>query len=56
MLEILNLLKEYNAASSKVVCLLHKRNTQNLKYQYFADYIGFFIPDRFVFGYGMDYN
>ena len=26
MLEILNLLKEYKAASYKVVCLLHKKN------------------------------
>ena len=56
MKEILNILKEYKACSSRVACLLHKRNVENMKYNYFCDYIGFNIPNRFVLGYGMDYN
>ena len=34
----------------------HKKNPENLKYKFYADYIGFFIPDKFVIGYGLDYN
>ena len=34
----------------------HKKNVKNLKYNFKAKYTGFYIPDLFVFGYGMDYN
>ena len=36
--------------------LLHKRNLSNLKYNYHAKYTGFTVPNKFVIGYGMDYN
>ena len=44
------------AASSKVAVLFHKRNPKNLYYNYFADFIGFIIPNKFAIGFGMDYN
>ena len=34
----------------------HKKTQKNVSLGYFADYIGFFIPDKFVIGYGMDFN
>ena len=34
----------------------HKKTSKNIALNYFADYIGFFIPDKFVIGYGMDFN
>jgi hypoxanthine phosphoribosyltransferase len=40
----------------KVCILLHKRNLLNIEYNYFPDYIGFCIPNKFVIGYGMDLN
>ena len=43
-------------ASLKVATLFHKKNPNNVKYSYFADFVGFLIPDVFVIGYGMDYN
>jgi hypoxanthine phosphoribosyltransferase len=43
-------------ASLKYAIIFHKKNPKNLEYNFYADYIGFLIPDVFVFGYGMDYN
>lgn len=43
-------------ASLKYAIAFHKKNHKNIHNNFFADYIGFFIPDVFVFGYGMDYN
>ena len=41
----------------KVCVLLHKKNSDNqINYGYKADYIGFWCPDSFIIGYGMDYN
>ena len=51
-----SVLQAYNPASLKVSTLFHKKNLNNLKHNYFADYIGFVIPDVFVIGFGMDYN
>ena len=31
-------------------------NEENLKFNYLPDYIGFFCPNKFIVGYGMDYN
>lgn len=41
-------------ASLKVASLLHK--PQAMKYHLDIDYLGFSIPDKFVVGYGLDYN
>ena len=48
------LFKERNAASIRTCTLLDKpdRRVVDLK----VDYTGFIIPDRFVVGYGMDYD
>ncbi|OYD06350.1 hypoxanthine phosphoribosyltransferase [Paludifilum halophilum] len=50
---LLELLRQRNAASTKVVTLLDKpnRRTTGLK----PDYSGFTVPDAFVVGYGLDY-
>jgi hypoxanthine phosphoribosyltransferase len=50
---LLDLLRQRNAASIKVVTLLDKphRRTVNLT----PDYCGFTVPDAFVVGYGLDY-
>ena len=42
--------------SLKVAIAFHKKVAVNLHYGYFADYIGFLIPDFFIIGFGMDYN
>ena len=56
MAHMLNKTLEFGAASVKVCVLLHKKNPKNLAHNYFADYIGFLVPCRFVLGYGMDFN
>ncbi|HEX2535131.1 MAG TPA: hypoxanthine phosphoribosyltransferase, partial [Chitinophagaceae bacterium] len=40
--------------SLKIAALLHKPDAQ--KYQLGIDYLGFSIPDKFVVGYGLDYD
>lgn len=47
-------LKEAGAASIKLASLLVKPTS--LQFDVSIDYIGFEIPDKFVVGYGMDYN
>jgi len=44
----------HNPNSIKVVTLLDKVDRREIDIQ--ADYIGFNIPDKFVFGYGLDYG
>lgn len=41
-------------ASLKIACMLTKPDA--LQYAVTADYIGFAIPDKFVVGYGLDYD
>ncbi|GGE21716.1 hypoxanthine phosphoribosyltransferase [Marinithermofilum abyssi] len=50
---LLDLLRQRNAASVKVVTMLDKptRRTTGLK----PDYCGFTVPNEFVVGYGLDY-
>jgi hypoxanthine-guanine phosphoribosyltransferase len=36
--------------------LLHKKNPVNLQFNFYPDFIGFFIPLRFIIGYGLDNN
>ena len=47
---------DLGAASVETCVLLHKKNPKNKKFGYYCDYIGFFIPDHFIVGYGLDYN
>lgn len=42
------------AGSIKTVCLLDKPSRREVDMK--ADYVGFEIPDKFVVGYGLDYN
>ncbi|HZH66389.1 MAG TPA: hypoxanthine phosphoribosyltransferase [Flavisolibacter sp.] len=41
-------------ASFKIVTLLHK--AEATKFPLTVDYVGFIIPDKFVVGYGLDYD
>jgi hypoxanthine phosphoribosyltransferase len=52
--KVKEILVKKNPKSINVVCLLDKpsRRTVDMK----ADYVGFVIPDRFVVGYGLDYD
>jgi hypoxanthine phosphoribosyltransferase len=47
-------LKELGAASVAVAVLLRKKDRQQFPLE--PDYCGFDIPNRFVVGYGLDYN
>ncbi|MBN1933828.1 MAG: hypoxanthine phosphoribosyltransferase [Anaerolineae bacterium] len=49
---ILRLLEARSPASLKVCCLLDKPERREADIQ--VDYLGFSIPDEFVFGYGLD--
>ena len=56
MKKIIDTIQMKGAKSVKTCTLLHKKNMNNLEYNYYSDYIGFFCPMKFVVGYGMDYN
>jgi hypoxanthine phosphoribosyltransferase len=45
---------DQNPASVKLATLLHK--PEALKYSLSIDYVGFSIPNKFVVGYGLDYD
>jgi hypoxanthine phosphoribosyltransferase len=51
---LLRYLADKGPASVRVVCLLDKPARRMAEIQ--IDYRGFSIPDRFVIGYGLDYN
>ena len=52
--EFLPQLWHQQPASLKIVALLHKPEAS--VYLLKVDYAGFEIPDKFVVGYGLDYN
>ena len=52
--EFLPKLHHQQPKSLKIVALLHK--SEATKYPLTIDYIGFDIPDKFVVGYGLDYD
>jgi hypoxanthine phosphoribosyltransferase len=54
MNEFLPQLRHQQPASLKIVALLHK--PEATIYPVTVDYIGFSIPNKFVVGYGLDYN
>jgi hypoxanthine phosphoribosyltransferase len=47
-------LKHQQPASLKIVTLLHKPDAT--KFPLTLDHVGFSIPDKFVVGYGLDYD
>jgi len=49
---ILRLLQARNPASLRVCCLLDKPSRRQVQIE--VDYVGFSIPDKYVFGYGLD--
>lgn len=52
--EFLPQLRHQNPASLKIVALLHK--PEATKFPITIDYTGFTIPNKFVVGYGLDYD
>lgn len=54
MNEFLPQLRNHHPSSLKLCCLLHKPDT--LMYELKIDYLGFTIPNKFVVGYGLDYD
>jgi hypoxanthine phosphoribosyltransferase len=52
--EFLPKLSHQQPKSLKIVALLHKSSAT--KYPLTVDYVGFDIPDKFVVGYGLDYD
>jgi hypoxanthine phosphoribosyltransferase len=54
MLHLTQQLHEINPASISLVTLLYK--PEALKYNIPLDYVGFEIPNKFVVGYGLDYD
>jgi hypoxanthine phosphoribosyltransferase len=51
---LVEVLRERQPASLRVCAFLDKAERRRVPFT--ADYVGFFIPDRFVVGYGLDYN
>jgi hypoxanthine phosphoribosyltransferase len=50
-------LKSKDCASIRVVCLLDKKEGRKMENaQVIVDYVGFVCPNKFVVGYGLDYN
>lgn len=52
--EFLPQLNDQQPASLKIVALLHKPDA--LQYPVTIDYLGFSVPDKFLLGYGLDYD
>ncbi|MFZ4768879.1 MAG: hypoxanthine phosphoribosyltransferase [Ferruginibacter sp.] len=52
--EFLPQLHDHHPASLKIVALLHK--PEALQYPIKIDYLGFSVPDKFLLGYGLDYD
>ncbi|MDP3733756.1 MAG: phosphoribosyltransferase family protein [Nanoarchaeota archaeon] len=49
-------LYEHDPLSLEIACLLDKRERRNPQATVKPEYTGFIIPDRFVVGYGLDFN
>jgi hypoxanthine phosphoribosyltransferase len=47
-------LKDHHPSSLKIAALLHK--PEATRFPLSLDYVGFSIPDKFVVGYGLDYD
>lgn len=51
---VIDIIKTKGASSVKVVTLLNKPERREKSIE--ADYIGFSVPNKFVIGFGLDYN
>jgi len=51
---IVQILKKRKPKSLKIACLLDKPSRRKSPIQ--PDYIGFMVPDKFIVGYGLDFN
>lgn len=54
LFNLVNILKKRNPRSLKLVCLLDKKARRVVHIE--ADYVGFDCDDKFVVGYGLDFN
>ena len=54
--EFIKFLKSFEVKSVKTFVLIQKMNIEQLKFNYFPEFIGFIIPMDFVIGFGCDYN
>lgn len=54
MNHLLHALSGYNPAKLSIATLLHKPDA--FQFNYALDYVGFEIPNKFVVGYGLDYD
>ena len=52
--EFLPQLQDHHPASLKIVALLHK--PEALLHPIKIDYLGFKVPNKFLLGYGLDYD
>jgi hypoxanthine phosphoribosyltransferase len=52
--EFLPQLQDHHPSSLKIVALLHK--PEALQYPITIDYLGFNVPNKFLLGYGLDYD
>ena len=46
----------FEVKSLKTAVAFHKKTPLNVEWGYFGDYTGFLVDNKFVIGYGMDYN
>ena len=49
-------IKVHEPESLRFGMIFHKKNPVNLKVGFWPDFVGFYIPNVFVIGYGMDYD
>ncbi len=56
LLALIDFCKVQGAAAVRTAVLVEKIHTRKANPQFKADYLGLTVPDRFVFGYGMDYR
>lgn len=54
LVQLIPMLQKRNPASIKVCALLSKPSRRQVKFE--ADYTGFEIPDKFIVGYGLDFD
>ncbi len=56
MAEVVRVIRERGAKSVRVCVLLEKMLAQPKEKDFEPDFVGFQIPDKFVVGYGLDYD